>query len=300
MLKKLFARALVFALVLTPCSVVFAEAAKNPAVLVFKDKKGNQKTFYRSEVLQYKQRLPEEVRFAPDEKVFSDVRDQLLLDLLFADAVDEDSLANDPEVLAELKGAKIEIMKKVWMKRQINKMIKDEDLVKSYNKIKESLKGKKVYNTAIIIVDDESTAQKVLQDAQAGKDFADLAKRHSIEPATKERGGEIGWLPEEHIAQLIDPDAAKKVKVLKDGVCSNRVFKKDGKSIIVKRLGSKDAEVPEYTKIVPQLKSLEAQKAVGTLAKDLLKKREKDIKVKDFDGKPDKPLKRVLEGAAKA
>lgn len=294
MTKKILLAALSVALLCSQQDAC-ADAKANPAVLTFKDKKGKSTTYYRSDVLKYKQALPEEIRFAPDEAVFSDVRDQLLLDLLFADAIETDSLESDPEVTSELKSAKVEIMKRIWMKRQLNKMVKDEDLVKSYGKIKDSIKGKKVYNTAIIVLNDESTAQSVLKEAQSGKNFADLAKKHSIENATKERGGEIGFLPEEHIARLIDPDASKKIKVLKDGVCSNRIFKKDGKSIIIKRVGMKDAEVPEYKKIESQLKAIEMQKAVGTLAKDLLKKKGSNVQVKDYQGNPDKPLKKALE-----
>ena len=127
----------------------------NPAVLTFKAKDGKKTTYYRSDVLKYKQTLPEEIRFAPDEAVFSDVRDQLLVNLLFADALETKELEK-PEVLSELKTAKMEIMKNVWMKRKVNKLVKDEDLVKSYNKIKESAKGKKVYNTAVIVMDDDA------------------------------------------------------------------------------------------------------------------------------------------------
>jgi peptidyl-prolyl cis-trans isomerase C len=291
MMKKVFLGALV-SLFVVP--VVALADAKNPAVLVFKGKHGKT-TYYRSDVLQHKQKLPDEVRAAPDEAIFSDVRDQMLLDLLFADAINVNELENDPEVLSEMKLAKVEIMKKVWMTRQLNKMVKDEDLITSYNKIKESLVGKKVYNTAIIVVDSEAKAQEILQQAQAGKDFAELVKLHSLETSTKERGGEIGFLPEEHLARLIDSDAAKKIKVLKDGVCSNRVFSKDGKHIIIKRLGMKDAELPEYKQVVQQLKAMEMQKAVGKLAKDLLDKRAKDIEVRDYQGNLDKPLKKVME-----
>jgi peptidyl-prolyl cis-trans isomerase C len=292
MMKKVF-----LGVIVSLCTVpLLASAdAKNPAVLILKGKDGNKTTYYRSDVLQYKQKLPDEVRAAPDEAIFSDVRDQMLLDHLFADAINVNELENDPEVLSELKLAKLEIMKKVWMTRQLNKMVKDEDLVTSYNKVKESLVGKKVYNTAIIVVDNEAKAQEILQQAQAGKDFAELVRQHSLETSTKERGGEIGFLPEEHRARLIDSDAAKKIKVLKDGVCSNRVFQKEGKHIIIKRLGMKDAELPEYKQVVQQLKALEMQKAVGKLAKNLLDKRSKDIEVRDYNGNLDKPLKKALE-----
>jgi len=282
-------------------AVAAAEGSStNPAVLTYKDKKGNKTTYYRSDVLQYKQSLPEEIRSAPDETVFNDIRDQMLVDLLFADAVDTDQLENDPEMVSELKLAKLDIMKKIWLKRQLNKMISDETLVQSYKKIKESLVGKKVYNTAIIVLDDEAKAQDVLKKAQSGQDFGSLAKEHSLEATTKERGGEIGFLPEEHLERLLDSDAAKKIKILKEGACSGCLFKKDGRHVIVKKLATKDAEVPEYKQVVPQLKALEMQKTVGVLAKDLCAKKKADIEVKDFHGKKDKPLKKLFEEVAAA
>jgi peptidyl-prolyl cis-trans isomerase C len=280
---------------LVGASYATAEDKANPAVLTFKDKKGNKTTYYRSDVLQYKQALPDEIRSAPDEAVFEDIRDQMLVDLLFADAVEADQLENDPEVLSELKQAKLEIMKKIWLKRQLNKMIRDEDLVQSYNKVKESLAGKKVYNTAIIVLDDETKAQDVLKQAQSGKNFEQLAKQHSLESATKERGGEIGFLQEEHLERLLDGDAAKKIKILKDGACSGTVFKKDGRHVIVKKLATKDAEVPEYKQVLPRLKEFEMQKSVGKLAKNLYSKKKADIEVKDFNGKKDTPLKKLAE-----
>ena len=297
MMKKFFVGVLLSAFLVSPAFAA-KDTKANPAALIFKNKKGETITYYRSDVLQYKQTLPEEIRFAADEAVFSDVRDQMLLDLLFADAIEVEHLENDPEVFSELKAAKVEIMKKVWMKRQLNKMVKDEDLVRSFNKVKESLKGRKVYNTAIIVMDDEDKAQEVLKQIQAGADFGELARKHSIEANTKDRGGEIGFLPEEHLARLIDQDAPKKIKISKDGVCTNRVYKKDGKSILIKRLGIKDAEVPEYKQVEQQLRALEMQKAVGTLAKDLLKKKKDNITVKDYNGAADSPLKKAFEAMA--
>lgn len=294
MLKKVLLGAVTAAILYSPLGFC-AESKSNPAVLIFKNKKGQKTTYYKSDVLRYKQSLPEEIRAAADEAVFSDLRDQMLVDLLFAEAVDVEALENDPEVLSELKIAKLEIMKKVWLQRELNKMIKDEDLVRSYKKIKESLVGKKVYNTAIIIVDSEAEAQSILQKINAGHDFGELAKQHSIETSTKERGGEIGFLPEEHLEKLLDADAAKKIKVLKDGAHSSRVFSKDGKYILVRKLETKDAELPEYKQVVQQLKALEMQKAVATLAKELFKKRRGDVEARDYKGNKETPLKKLME-----
>lgn len=46
-----------------------------------------------------------------------------------------------------------------------------------------------------ILVADVATAQKVEADLKAGKDFAAEAKQYSIDPGSKDIGGELGWFP---------------------------------------------------------------------------------------------------------
>ena len=298
MLKRILASTLMVAL--ASFSFVAAKAdKKNPVALIFKGKDGKKTTYYRSDVKAFKNSMPEDIRNAPDESTYDKIVDQIILDHVFTEESQASDLDNDPEVLAEMKAVAKEVKKKIWLRRRLNKMVKDEDLVKSYNKIKDSVQGKKVYNTAVIVVDDDDKAKTVLKEAQSGKDFGELAKKYSIENGTRDHGGEIGFLQEEHLSRMIEGDAAKKVKVLKDGVCSNRIFHtRDGKSVVLKRLAVKDAEVPEYTKIVPQLKALEMQKAVGILAKDLVKKQKKNIEAHDYYGNLTEPLKEVMAAPA--
>ncbi len=44
-----------------------------------------------------------------------------------------------------------------------------------------------------ILVPDLKTAQKVEADLKSGKDFAAEAKQYSIDPGSREKGGELGW-----------------------------------------------------------------------------------------------------------
>jgi len=46
-----------------------------------------------------------------------------------------------------------------------------------------------------ILVEDEVTAQKVMNELKNGKAFADAAKEYSKDPGSAQKGGELGWVP---------------------------------------------------------------------------------------------------------
>jgi foldase protein PrsA len=65
-----------------------------------------------------------------------------------------------------------------------------------------------------IVVSSKEQAAKVLADAANGIDFAQIAKNRSLDDATRDKGGDLGWVDEDD--PFIVPDllnAAKKLKV---------------------------------------------------------------------------------------
>jgi len=55
-----------------------------------------------------------------------------------------------------------------------------------------------------ILVADMATAQKVEADLKAGKDFAAVAKQYSMDPGSKDAGGELGWFPRGRMVPAFD------------------------------------------------------------------------------------------------
>ena len=270
-------------------------ADPNPIAIKYKGKDGKDIIYYRSDVLEAKRNFPiEEIRKAPDDAVFDKVRDQILIDLLLAEEIEAANLQNDDEV----KEAKIELVKqaekaaqqKVWFKREIDEKVKEEVLLEKYRKLEDNLKGKKMYSLAIIVVD-KGKSGEVLKQAMAGHDFGALAKKYSMEPTTRERGGELGFLHEVEVEQALGKDVAKRLKVLKDGACSNRVIEKGGKHFILKRLASKKAQSPKFEEVLPQLRALVQQEVMAAMIERMKKRKEKNIEVNDFTGKKCTPLK---------
>lgn len=91
-----------------------------------------------------------------------------------------------------------------------------EERVKAeYERIKAGL-GDKEYRVAHIMTRDRAEAEEILGQLKAGKSFADLASR-SIDPASRERGGDLGWLS----PNLYEREFAAAIKALPVGAYSD-------------------------------------------------------------------------------
>jgi parvulin-like peptidyl-prolyl isomerase len=59
----------------------------------------------------------------------------------------------------------------------------------------------------LIKVDSEESAQQILNALQQGGDFAALVREHSLDLATKENGGDLGWFPRGYVAPELEAAA---------------------------------------------------------------------------------------------
>jgi len=80
----------------------------------------------------------------------------------------------------------------------------------------------------LIMVDSEEAAQQILALLQQGGDFAALVREHSLDLATKENGGDLGWFPR----GLVAPELETAAFSLQPGQVSGVVRLGDGYHII--------------------------------------------------------------------
>lgn len=71
--------------------------------------------------------------------------------------------------------------------KAIEDSITDEDIQAYYDQASHELKGRH------ILVEDEATANEIIEKLNAGEDFATLAKELSLDTASGENGGDLDW-----------------------------------------------------------------------------------------------------------
>ena len=81
---------------------------------------------------------------------------------------------------------------------------------------------------AHILVGEEAQGRHVLDRLDAGEDFQDVAREVSMDPSTKDKGGEVGWITPE----AVDAEVARIAFSLQPGEYSGLIGINQGYAII--------------------------------------------------------------------
>lgn len=132
--------------------------------------------------------LPEQYQALPDESLFDGLLDQAIQQALLSQQVEEMgraaelSLENDARAMR----ANIEIQ------RLLAEAVTPEALQVAYDERFADAEPSREYNAAHILVDSEEEAAALKEQADAGTDFAELARQNSTGPSGP-NGGDLGW-----------------------------------------------------------------------------------------------------------
>ncbi len=184
---------------------------------------------------------------------------------------EKEGLNEDPLVKARIQQARSAILAQELIRRQIigKTEINDAEARKYYQENKaqfsqpERIKARHI----LIAVEDPASAdskkaarekaEKILARVRAGEDFAELAKKYSDDPGSREKGGDLGFFSR---GQMIEP-FEKAAFSLKVGEISGLVESPFGYHII-KLEERQPAQTTPYEKVKEQVreKALEAKR----------------------------------------
>lgn len=158
----------------------------------------------RSAVIQAFQNLPPQFQQLPPEMLINFVVDQLIAGELIAEQAYAEGLDADPEVQAEVDRAERQILQQVWLQHQIEAAQTDENLQQAYAEHLASNPPQEEVSARHILVGSEEEAQAIIDQLDAGGDFATLATENSTDPGSGPNGGDLGWFTHD---QMVTPFA---------------------------------------------------------------------------------------------
>jgi len=154
-------------------------------------------------------------RWAAPEKRKEFLQKLIRIELLSQEA-ERVGLGNDPEVQRTIKQVMIRLMVKNDLEKNVLPTSVDEAQLKAdYDKNIDTYKRPEQIRASQIVVASEAQAQKLIAELEAKGDdrklFRDKAKELSIDAATKERGGDLGYFSRPEQRREDEPIVAKAV-----------------------------------------------------------------------------------------
>ena len=142
--------------------------------------------------------------------------------------------------------------------------VTDADKKEAYEQYKKEL-GEKEFNARHILVKTEAEANDVLALVKKGSDFAKLAKEKSLDPGSKEKGGDLGWFSP---AGMVKP-FSEAVTSLKKGETTPAPIQTQFGWHVIKLVDSRATQVPSYDKVKEGLERTLQQRRLEKMMLDL-------------------------------
>lgn len=157
--------------------------------------------------------------------------EKLIIKKLLMREAKKENIEKDKEFQDRLSEIKEQLILELLLKKKINldSQITEDDMKKYYEKNKETFKREREINTRHILLNSEEEARQIKEKLAKGEDFAELARKYSIDPSAKANGGEIGFHPKGSLLPEYEDAAFKLTKV---GQTSGIVKTKFGYHII--------------------------------------------------------------------
>lgn len=219
----------------------------------------------QSEVMATLRQMPPQVQQMPMDFVVPALVDQLISVKLLAAAGYAQNLQNDEEVKGRMKRAEERAVQEVYLNRRIDRAITPERLKARYDEwVKENPPQDEV-RASHILVADEATARRLLDELNKGADFADLARKNSTDPGSGPQGGDLGYFGAQ---DMVAPFAEAAFTISPGKVGASPIQTQFGWHII-KVADKRQGALPPLAEVEGQLRNDMQQEVVAALLEEL-------------------------------
>jgi peptidyl-prolyl cis-trans isomerase C len=239
----------------------------------------------RSDVFNFISGLPDQVRQMPIQNLFPLALEQVVNNRLISNKAKGSNLAGDPEVEQLVSQAEGQIIRNVFIDRQVTEALTQKRLLKAYEELIDTVSNIEEVSARHILITPSGEGEEAVAEAEAkakdviakldeGGDFAELAKEHSMGP-TAENGGDLGFFAKNQMV----PEFAEAAFALDVNTYTKSPVKTQFGWHVVKVEEKRMRPEPKFEEVKPQL---EAQLRQQVLA-ELLENWQKEAKIKKFD-----------------
>jgi peptidyl-prolyl cis-trans isomerase C len=258
----LVVRAIAIALLALPLAV----AAQNVAIV-------NGKAVPKSRVdtlLQQAARSGQQLPPGADQQA----RDQVVLREIFAQEAERRGVPASADFKAQMELARQSILiRELFEDYRKKNPISDEVAKVEYDKFKAQASGTE-YRASHILVEKEDEAKALIAQIKGGASFEDLAKKHSKDPGSGERGGDLDFAK----ADSYVPEFSQAMTKLKKGEMTEAPVKSQFGFHIIRLADTRDAQFPGFDEVKGQLKQRMEQAKLQEYQESLRKGAKTDYK----------------------
>lgn len=227
----------------------------------------------RSDVFGFINTLPEQVKQMPVDQLFPMAQENVINERIVKAKVDKAKLESDPEVVKLLAESRQQVIRNVYISRELAKYVTDADVKKAYEKAVAQMPKEEVH-ARHILVKDEATAKDIIKQLDGGAKFEDLAKQSTDGP-TAANGGDLGFFTKDRMV----PEFADAAFKLKPGTYSKEPVKSQFGWHVIKVEEKRPVTPPKFDEVKAQLEPQVRQEKLASL----LEKWQKEAGVKKFD-----------------
>lgn len=201
----------------------------------------------RLEVFEFIQTLPPNQR-PPIQQLFPIAVDQVVNAKIVDEQAVAANLAEDPQVLERLENSKAQIIRTVFLEKQVEEKMTEKRIKKAYNEYKKNFQKIDQVRARHILVEDEALAGDLIRRLGEGAAFEELAAANSKD-GTAAQGGDLGFFAKDAVV----PEFAEAAFGLKKGDYTKEPVKTQFGFHIIKLEEKRTTQPDDYETVKPLL-----------------------------------------------
>lgn len=201
-------------------------------------------------------------------------RDEVVLREIFSQEAERRGIVQSAEYKAQMELARQGILiRELFADFEKKNPISEADAKAEYDKFKAQSAGVE-YRARHILVESEDEAKKLIAQLKAGASFDELAKKHSKDPGSAERGGDLDFAK----ADGYVPEFGQAMSALKKGEMTQAPVKTQFGWHVIRLDDTREAQFPSFDEVKSQIMQRLSQLKLQKFQQELRDKAKTDYK----------------------